>query len=128
MDVHTLDDEENHFKLWHHLFFCTLILHLLKIIIIIVILILVMKRCSISEPVTNLTLFPDSYNLEEEEKPADLNQRVIFKSKKKKDDVKDTVDEDKSSSNTAGKSDKKPKKERKQEKPVKNLLSFVEDD
>ncbi|KAL7046886.1 hypothetical protein ACKWTF_002729 [Chironomus riparius] len=65
---------------------------------------------------------------EEAEKPADLNQRVIFKSKKKKDDAKDTVDEDKLLSNTAGKSDKKPKKERKQEKPVKNLLSFVEDD
>ncbi|CAG9799521.1 unnamed protein product [Chironomus riparius] len=65
---------------------------------------------------------------EEAEKPADLNQRVIFKSKKKKDDAKDTVDEDKLPSNTVGKSDKKPKKERKQEKPVKNLLSFVEDD
>lgn len=66
--------------------------------------------------------------LEEAEKPADLNQRVIFKNKKKKDEVKDTAAENKSSSKTAGKSDKKSKKDRQKEKPTKNLLSFADDE
>ncbi|XP_070494480.1 uncharacterized protein KIAA1143 [Chironomus tepperi] len=64
---------------------------------------------------------------EEAEKPADLNQRVIFKSKKKKDEIKDPADEDKSSGKSTGKSDKKSKKDRHKEKPAKNLLSFDDD-
>jgi len=73
---------------------------------------------------------PNFFNklLEEAEKPVDLNQRVIFKNKKKKDEVKDTAAEDKSSSKLAGKSDKKSKKDRQKEKPTKNLLSFADDE
>lgn len=66
------------------------------------------------------------FSTEEAEKPADLNQRIIFKVKKKKDEEKDTSEPAKSSSKSAGKSDKKSKKDK--EKPSKNLLSFDDEE
>lgn len=63
---------------------------------------------------------------EEAEKPADLSQKVVFKAKKKEHS-------DESSNKDEGeKSEEKPRKaeksKRKKEKPVKNLLSFEDDD
>lgn len=58
---------------------------------------------------------------EEEEKPADLDQKIVFKVRKKKDkDDKDKAEKSKSKE----KSDKKSTKE----KPAKNLLSFEDED
>lgn len=56
---------------------------------------------------------------EEEEKPADLDQKIVFKIRKKKDD-KDNGEKNK----LKEKSDKKSNKE----KPAKNLLSFQDED
>lgn len=61
-------------------------------------------------------------NLEEEEKPADLSQKIIFKVKKKKDDAEGEKSNESQSSK--GKSAKSSKKE----KPTKSLLSFEDED
>ncbi|CRL02922.1 CLUMA_CG015742, isoform A [Clunio marinus] len=61
---------------------------------------------------------------EESEKPADLNQRIVFK-RKKKDEVDESSKDVDGSSTEKHKNSKKVKEKR--QKPVKNLLSFEDD-
>lgn len=63
---------------------------------------------------------------EEAEKPADLNQKIVFKAKKK--EKTDAIEENQPAEKSASSSKRTEKSKRKKGKPTKSLLSFGEEE